>query len=455
MSLIKLKKLIVKLERSKIISELINAVDSEIVIRDDEKILFGSEETLQNKDKYPIMSGESIIGWVEGNEKASSVAAIITHMANCEFEQKNLANETLNKYREINVLYKLSKKIANSHEIEIVSGTVIYQAMKYIESTCASIMLINEETGRLETISEFYKKPELKTYIKSPRIIIRPDDKIVKNSLITGKPEIVNDIKSDHRYSNCNSELRSIICAPLIVKNKVIGVITVGNHNLVSYEAEDLNLLDTFAFQASIAIENAKLYDSLKEAFFETVQTLSDTIEMKDKGSSGHAKRVAYYSTAVGEVLGLPRNELAKLKLAALLHDIGKMGVSDSILLKKGNLSEEETAAMRKHVEYGPEIIKNVKKLREVIPDVRGHHERYDGFGYPDALKGEEIPLIARIICVTDYFDAMSTDRSYRKAYSVEYVLSELRKGSGRLFDPKIVDAFLKIIKNRRIIGGV
>lgn len=449
---IKLKKLLSKLEESEVIKQIIGLIDTTIVIKDEEKVLYGEETSIISEEKYEIKAGGEIIGWVYGNKNAATIASLITYMGNSELEKKDLANETLDKYREINVLYNIPKKIASSLDLNIITGTVLYQAMKHIESSCASVILINEETGEHEVVSEFHRKPGLKTFIRSSKPIIKLDNVIIRNVILTGKAEIVNNVGEGLRKHNGGKEINSLICVPLLVKNKVIGIIVLGIDKPINYEAEDLNLLNTFALQASIAIENAKLYGSQKEAFFETVQALSDAIEIKDNYTAGHAKRVAHYSVIIGGILGLPRSELARLKLAALLHDIGKMGVSDTILLKKSRLSEEESSMMMKHVEYGSEILKNVKKLREIIPGVRGHHERYDGYGYPDALKGEDIPIIARIICVADYFDAMTTDRPYRKGYSAEFVLGDIKKGAGSLFDPDVVRALLKAINERKLI---
>lgn len=177
-----------------------------------------------------------------------------------------------------------------------------------------------------------------------------------------------------------------------------------------------------------------------------TKHVLAETIEKRDPYTGGHTQRVMEYSLAVGGLMGLSGEEIENLKLAAILHDIGKLGISDCILLKNGSLDRDEMQAMNRHPEYGAEILRHVKQLDQVISGVRGHHERYDGNGYPDGLKGEDIPFIARIIAVADTFDAMTTDRPYRKALSVSKAVGELTKQSGAQLDGKIVEIFVRYL---------
>jgi putative nucleotidyltransferase with HDIG domain len=252
-----------------------------------------------------------------------------------------------------------------------------------------------------------------------------------------GAGEIIND---------ANGSKSSLICAPLKIKDKTVGIIKLENSNQVNYSSEDLKLLNAIATQAAIAIENANLYDSLREAFFETVQILVEVVEKKDSYTAGHARRVAIYSTAIGEELGLTKTELTKVKLAALLHDIGKIGIQDEILLKKGKLTNEEYESIKKHPVLGAELLENITQFKDIVPYVRSHHERYDGRGYPDGIHKENIPLVSRILAVADSFDAMTSNRPYRPTMNREYAFGELKKNASTQFDPIVVEAFLKRI---------
>ena len=185
----------------------------------------------------------------------------------------------------------------------------------------------------------------------------------------------------------------------------------------------------------------------LTETFHATVHDLADTIERKDPYTGGHTKRVMSYSLAIGRSLALSDMDMINLKLAAILHDLGKIGISDEILLKNEELSLDEFRHMMMHTIYGAELLNHINHLKDVIPGVRYHHEKYDGSGYPEGLKGKGIPIIARIIAVADTFDAITTDRPYRKVLSFETAFKELRKSAGSQFDPDVVNAFLDAFK--------
>ncbi|MFQ5780644.1 MAG: HD-GYP domain-containing protein, partial [Nitrospiria bacterium] len=180
---------------------------------------------------------------------------------------------------------------------------------------------------------------------------------------------------------------------------------------------------------------------------FESVKVLAQAIEAKDLNTSGHCDRMVEYALAVADRLGLSQEEKRHLGYGAALHDIGKIGIHESILNKPGKLTEEEYEAMKAHPGIGAEIIKDIEFLSDVVPLIYSHQERYDGTGYPEGLAGEEIPVGARIIAVLDTFDAMTSNRPYRKALPIEAVFSELRRCRGTQFDPNIVDAFIAIIK--------
>jgi len=180
-------------------------------------------------------------------------------------------------------------------------------------------------------------------------------------------------------------------------------------------------------------------------------ETIAETIELQNPYTVGHARRVTNYSDVIGRYMGMNPQELENLRLSAILHDVGKIGVRDSVLLKPDGLNEEELQEMKRHPDYGAEVLNHIKQLKDVIPGVRGHHERYDGHGYPAGLKNVEIPITAKIISVADAFDAMTTDRPYRKGLSVHAALDELTWCSGTQFAPEVVDAFLVVWNNGQL----
>lgn len=187
-------------------------------------------------------------------------------------------------------------------------------------------------------------------------------------------------------------------------------------------------------------------YDKLESAYMETIEILRFTVEAKDAYTRGHSDRVSAYSVLIGEALGLSEDDLKTLKIGGLFHDIGKIGIPDSILLKTDKLDDEEYSEIKNHPAIGAHILSNATIFKDIIPIVKHHHERFDGHGYPGKLKGEEIPYLARIATVADSFDAMTSKRSYRDSLPIYVVKEEIKKNSGTQFDPEIAEVFLKIL---------
>lgn len=195
-------------------------------------------------------------------------------------------------------------------------------------------------------------------------------------------------------------------------------------------------------------IELKDTYDKLERAYMESIQTLRYTVEAKDSYTRGHSDRVSEFSVLIGKHLELPENDLKILQLGGLFHDIGKIGVPDSILLKDGKLTDDEYSEIKNHPTIGAHILSTATIFKDIIPIVKHHHEKYDGNGYPSKLKGEDIPYFARIAAIADTFDAMTSKRTYRDALPLDVVISEIERCKGTQFDPKLADVFLDILKN-------
>ena len=188
--------------------------------------------------------------------------------------------------------------------------------------------------------------------------------------------------------------------------------------------------------------------EQLEKAYLESIETLRYTVEEKDTYTKGHSDRVSEFACLIGKKMGLDEAELKKLKIGGLFHDIGKIGIPDSILLKESKLTNEEYSEIKHHPDIGAHILSNATIFKDIIPIVKHHHERYDGKGYPSNLKGEEIPLLARITAVADSFDAMSSRRTYRNNLELKVIMDEIEKNAGTQFDPEIAKVFLDILKN-------
>ncbi|MDI6807611.1 MAG: HD domain-containing protein [Candidatus Eisenbacteria bacterium] len=227
---------------------------------------------------------------------------------------------------------------------------------------------------------------------------------------------------------------------------------------LNSYERETFKesakvFLLAFATQASIAIENAKLYKNLEKIVVGVMISLITALEAKDSYTEGHSQRVAWYAVVLGRKLGLKGTSLEGLHRAGLIHDVGKIGIGESIIGKKGKLTHDEVLQMNLHPVLGESIVKPINLLGSILPAIRLHHERYDGKGYPSRLRGEAIPIEARILLVADAFDAMTSNRPYRKAMTPQEAMREIQRNSGAQFDPKVVRALESCFEE--IAGGL
>lgn len=242
----------------------------------------------------------------------------------------------------------------------------------------------------------------------------------------------------------------SVLCVPLKLHEQTIGVITVLRANGAQpFEEDDETLLESIGSQVAVAIENYRLNLDVERTYVETIMALALAVEAKDPYSAGHSKRVGFYAMQIGRVLGVDEEMLRTLNDAGVLHDIGKIGIKDEILLKTAPLTPDEQKIMEQHSIIGEAIVKPVRSLQKVMPLVRHHHERYDGKGYPAALSGEAIPLGVRILCVADAYDSMITDRPYRKRLSLEEATRELQRCAGTQFDPEVVRALFQILADK------
>ena len=242
----------------------------------------------------------------------------------------------------------------------------------------------------------------------------------------------------------------AVLCVPLITRNRTIGVMSVVRQDATRPFAEDDELLlANIGSQLAVAIENYRLNLDVERTYIETVTALAMAVEAKDPYSAGHSKRVGFYAGQIARQMGLDEETQKTLHEAGLLHDVGKIGIKDEILLKAGSLSPEELRIMQQHPLIGQAILRPVHSLGNVAEIIRSHHEAYDGSGYPSGLTGEEIPLMTRILTVADSYDSMATDRPYRKRLSDDEVKRQLCQGAGKQFDPAAVDAFLKILAEK------
>ena len=252
----------------------------------------------------------------------------------------------------------------------------------------------------------------------------------------------------DQRFGELADPVVASLTAPLMVRDKAIGVLSVASSKAGEhYSQDDMELFGNFAAQGAVSLENTRLYERLQDTYLGAIGSLAAAIEARDPYTVGHSARVTQYAVAIAESMELPPDSVEELRLAGLLHDLGKIGVPDSILNKAGRLSEEEYSAIKMHPVLSMRIIEPLPHLGNIIPIIYHHHERYDGNGYLDGQAGDKIPLGARIIAVADSYEAMTSDRPYRKALSRDEAMSELSRNSGSQFDPEVVQHFLALLE--------
>jgi putative nucleotidyltransferase with HDIG domain len=344
------------------------------------------------------------------------------------------------KVLELATLYEMSRALGSTLDMEELLGSVLDSALRIFDLDLGYVALRDRDTDTLE--------------VRAIRGSRGTDaDGAVRSSMSEwvvreGRPLIFNpDANSSYEQIDTVTGAKAALCVPLMSSEGTIGSVTVGSSDArYRFNSDDVRLLSTIANHVTIAIGNIELFSSLQDAYLATVRSLAAAVDAKDSYTRGHSEYVAGYATLIAERLGLAHDQKIALEMAAYLHDIGKIGVSEDILLKPGRLSEGEMVQMRHHPLIGANILKPVAFPWAITPVVRHHHEAWDGSGYPAGLKGEEIPLLARILTVADSYEAITADRPYREGRSPREALAELEECAGTQFDRRIVAAFKEAI---------
>lgn len=337
-------------------------------------------------------------------------------------------------------LHDLSKAINSTLDIDEVISQILDKASVLMGSDEAAVLLSSGDKTTLTLRGYLAPGSEETPPITTIERVRSFDNCIVRKGTVISFREIV---PGDDYYRHIAKMplLAEMVFAPLEIKGEACGLLGIRGGK-EGFSKIELEIFCSLGSQAAIAIENANLYKRLKDTFLHTAEALAEAVGSRDPYTGGHTRRVVEYSLRIAGAIGISERERQSLKLAAILHDIGKIGIDDAILRKGGALAKEEEAVMRKHPEIGARILGHVEEMYYVIPGVCYHHEWFDGTGYPEGFKGEEIPLAARVIAVADAFDALTTDRPYRKAITRDAACEELSKGAGTHYDPSLVEAF-------------
>ena len=340
----------------------------------------------------------------------------------------------------------------------------LYEINKAISSSLSHDLIIATAADHIEVLLQCDLQLIADKHLDSQRIMsLRGRDKEITESLTPGQElenkgiihhavtteEIQYIPDTGNFFQPCrflqdqtDKGIRSLMIVPLVTSKGVRGLLILGDRQPAFFRKEELFVIEKIASQLAVAIENAQLYEEMRQLFFNTVASLANAIDAKSPWTMGHSERVMNVAANIARDLGLDEEAVERVRMGGLLHDIGKIGVMEALLEKPAELDDDDFPPIRLHPEKGVAILSPIAQLKEVLPAILHHHEFYDGSGYPDHLAGEDIPLDARIIAVADSFDAMVADRPYRKGLGVKEAANEIARCAGTQFDPVIVDCF-------------
>lgn len=361
------------------------------------------------------------------------------------FLYDRVKEELKKKIEELQALYEVGRTVSSTLDLKDVLLLITTTATHILGVDASTIRLLNERKkelilGAYVGLSESYG---LKRRIKLGESIAG----IVAK---TKKPLVIKDIKKEKRYVHARlavgERLTSLLSVPLIRGTRVLGVLSVYNREEKNFVKDDVRLLSMFASQAAIAIENARLFREINVSYLNTIRALAAIIDAKDSYTHSHSEKVGRYAVEIAKEMHLAEEDIKAIHYASYLHDLGKIGINSSILQKPGRLTMDEFAVVSEHPRLGSGIVENVTFLKDLAPIILHHHERYDGKGYPAGLKKKNIPMGARILGLADAYEAMISDRPYRKALGKEKAIKEIKRCSGTQFDPDLVKVFLRIL---------
>jgi putative nucleotidyltransferase with HDIG domain len=366
-------------------------------------------------------------------------------LAGLQQELDSLSGQLASTYEELSLIYTLSGGMK-----------VNRRTSEFFKQACLDVMDVMNVRGMGVALCEdgeseaYQTEPVLYGGMSlPPGTVHRLTDEIMANLRTRKSALLVNRLPKDKTFAWLAEHANQLLAVPLMRQEQVLGCLfaldKVSVAPGVEFDTVDSKLLTSIANESAIYLENAMLFEDVRGLMMGLLHSLTSAVDAKDAYTCGHSERVALLSRYLARAAGLDDNLVERIYMGGLLHDVGKIGVPEAVLQKTGRLTDEEFAQIKKHPEIGARILRDVKQIEDIIPGVLYHHERYDGKGYPSKLAGSDIPLMGRLICLADCFDAMTSSRTYRKALPLEVALTEIRRCSGTQFDPQLTDAFLSI----------
>ena len=415
--------------------------------------------------EVPMLYGGELIGVLTVDEIDSSdrkfteaderLLSLFASQAAGAIHSARLRDEAIHRLQHLQALRTVDKAITSSLDLGITLNILLSHVLTQLDVHAASVLLLNVHEQSLK----YSAGRGFRTHMIEGADVHLNDGfagrcVMERNIVQVSDPSQIIDNPPFARLW-AEEEFKNYICVPLIAKGEVKGVMEVYRRSKFTPSDEWLDFLETLAGQAAITIDNTQMFDNVQRANMElaiayeaTIEGWSRALDLRDKETEGHTQRVTELTMALAKAVGIKDSELQHIRRGALLHDIGKMGISDRILLKKGKLTPREWSVMSMHPKLAFEMLQPIAYLRNALDIPYAHHEKWDGTGYPRGLKGEQIPLVARIFALADVWDALTSSRPYRKAWTKKKALTYIRQQSGKHFDPQIVEVFLKMIKN-------
>ncbi len=396
-----------------------------------------------------IFSLVKVIGLFKGSHRPADIISDVAEepeAINPQVKKVDGLEEKMWYEEELSFLFKLNEKMSLALGKSAIAQHLAEEVQRFMNTTSCVLFLADENTGdlRIEAASGA-RLDSLKDFF------VLKGESITGNVLASKEPLLVNDLKKNSYYDSINQELylgNAFVSVPLLIKGMPIGALNVtAKKTGAPFTTRDEELLINVARMGAAAFHNFRLHEQIQEDYLKTITTLALILDARDPYTKRHSENVTRYSVAIAKGMGFSFAQVEVIRRAALLHDIGKIGIRDDILLKPGKLTAEEFEQIKIHPVKSQEIVASLLFLKEVSVMVRHHHERYDGKGYPDGKSGEDIELGSRIMAVSDSFDAMTTDRPYRKRLSIDAAKAELIRCRSTQFDPKVVDSFIAILE--------
>ncbi len=436
--------------------EHIHPDDRERIVSKMDALIAGSESNWADEYRFQRQDGSysyvSDRGYIErdASGKAIRMVGAISDIS----ERKQAEQQIRRQLQRVRALSTIDRAITSSLDMRLSLDILLSELISQLEVDAASVLLLDNYSHSLEFVAG---KGFRTSSIRKSRVHL--GDAGAGQVGLERKALHIADLTTEGTQFKRAELIKEdgfveYYAVPLVAKGQLKGVLETFHRSRLDLDLEWVNFLETLGGQAAIAIDNAQLFEGMQRSNLELVTAYDATIagwshamDLRDKETEGHTLRVTELTLQLAEKMGVSQRELVHMRRGALLHDIGKLGVPDHILLKPGALTEEEWAIMRQHPSYAFEMLMPIAYLQPALDIPYCHHEKWNGTGYPRGLKGEQIPLVARIFTVVDVWDALRSDRPYRAAWSEEKTKEHIRSLSGTHFDPQVAETFLKMLE--------